>query len=152
MNKSIERFITVSTLLRNILIAHHAVAQSFALEAGKMIFLWIKDLHFNVGAGFKIIAADPINYYLSAIAAGFELNYQPTAISSFKFDTGFYYAGESLTFSDGNNVSLLTVNMDYQVIEDTFVRLGYRRIKTEHTNGISTNFDRGAYLGLLWQF
>ena len=35
MNKSIERFITVSTLLRNILIAHHAVAQSFALEAGE---------------------------------------------------------------------------------------------------------------------
>ncbi|MDH5389231.1 MAG: hypothetical protein OEY06_12395 [Gammaproteobacteria bacterium] len=29
---------------------------------------------------------------------------------------------------------------------------GNRKIKMEHINGITTNFDRGAYLSLLWQF
>ena len=104
------------------------------------------------GAGVKIIAADPLDYYLSATTIGVELAYRPVTISGLRFETSLYYAGEALTFSDGGSVSLLTVDMDYEVVSDTFIRLGYRRIKTEHTNGITADFDRGAYLGMAWEY
>ena len=104
------------------------------------------------GAGVKIIAADPLDYYLSATTIGVELAYRPATTSRLRFETSLYYAGEALTFSDGGSVSLLTVDMDYEVVSDTFIRLGYRRIKTEHTNGITADFDRGAYLGMAWEY
>lgn len=106
----------------------------------------------ELGAGLRIIAADPLDYYLSAIAIGAELAYRPATTPKFKFKSSLHYAGEALTFSDGGSVSLLIVNMDYEVVTDTFIRLGYRRIKTEHTNGSTADFDRGAYLGLAWTY
>ena len=106
----------------------------------------------ELGAGFRIIAADPLDYYLSAVAMGADLAYRSVTTPELKFKTGLYYAGESLTFSDGGSVSLLTVDMDYEVVSDIFIRLGYRRIKTEHTNGITADFDRGAYLGMAWTY
>ena len=104
------------------------------------------------GAGVRIIAADPLDYYLTAMAMGVELAYQLATTPAFKFKTSLYYAGEALTFSNGENVAFLMVNMDYEIASDTLIRLGYRRIKTEHTNSVVADFDRGAYLGLLWQF
>ena len=106
----------------------------------------------ELGAGFRIIVADPLDYYLSAVAMGVDLAYRPVTTPELKFKTGLYYAGEALTFSDGGSVSLLTVDMDYEVVSNTFIRLGYRRIKTEHTNGITADFDRGAYLGMAWTY
>jgi hypothetical protein len=108
--------------------------------------------HIELGAGFRIIAADPLDYYLSAVAVGAELAYRPATTPKFKLKSSLHYAGGTLTFSDGDSVSLLIVNMDYEVVSDTFIRLGYRRIKTEHTNGSTADFDRGAYLGLAWTY
>ena len=103
------------------------------------------------GAGVRIIAADPLDYYLTAMAMGVELAYRSTT-PAFKFKTGLYYAGEALTFSDGENVAFLMVNMDYEIVSDTFIRLGYRRIKTEINSGPTTDFDRGPYMGLSWSY
>ncbi|MCK5263420.1 MAG: hypothetical protein KAJ92_07015, partial [Gammaproteobacteria bacterium] len=70
----------------------------------------------ELGAGFRIIAADPLDYYLSAITIGAELAYRPATTPKFKFKSSLYYAGELLTFSDGNAISLLKVDMDYEVV------------------------------------
>ena len=53
------------------------------------------------GAGVRIIAADPLDYYLSATAIGVDLVYRPAITPGFKFETSLFYAGEALTFSDG---------------------------------------------------
>lgn len=106
----------------------------------------------ELGAGVRIIAADPLDYYLTAMAVGVELAYRPATTPKFKFKTSLYYAGEALTFSNGENVAFLMVNMDYEIASDTFIRLGYRRIKVELNNDLTTDFDRGAYLGLLWAY
>ena len=175
------------------LVTHGAIAQSFAIEAGKKdinlayanadaydnaaplvldaqllyskqnnhqdvlasigLAAFTDDAdHIKFGAGIKIIAADPLDYYLGAIAIGVELDFRPATIPALKFETSLYYAGEALTFSDGENIALLMVNMDYEIARDTFVRLGYRRIKSELNNNLTTDFDRGAYLGLLWAY
>ena len=105
-----------------------------------------KDL--KLGAGFKIIAADPLDYSLTAMTIGGELIFNPRR-SNLKIETSLYYAGQSLTFSDGASVSLFTVNMDYAISHRHFIRLGYRRIKTEIINEINDDFDDGAYLGLV---
>ena len=104
------------------------------------------------GVGFRLIAADPLDYYLTAVAVGVELAYRTSIVPEFKFEAGLYYAGESLTFSDGDSLSLLVANMDFEMSRHASIRLGYRRIKTQRTNGISDDFDRGVYLGLLWAF
>ncbi|MDH5735826.1 MAG: YfaZ family outer membrane protein, partial [Gammaproteobacteria bacterium] len=104
---------------------------------------------FGLGAGIKIIAADPLDYTLTAMSMGASVIYQH---KRFKFESSYYYAGQSLTYADGKSVSLLIVNMDYEIMHNTFIRLGYRNIKTDLNNGISADFDRGAYLGLSWLY
>lgn len=104
------------------------------------------------GAGVRTIVTDPLDYFLSAVAVGAELLYQPVTAPAFKFETSLYYAGEMLTFSDGENVALLRVNIDYEIASHTSIRLGYRRIKAELNKDITTDFDRGAYLGLSWVY
>lgn len=103
------------------------------------------------GIGIRLIAADPLDYYLSAIAPGVTLNYRP-AVPGLRLETSLHYAGENLTFSQAKSVFILTANLDYEVSGDFLIRFGYRNIKTEQTNGISVDFDRGAYAGLLWSF
>ncbi|MDH5612142.1 MAG: YfaZ family outer membrane protein [Gammaproteobacteria bacterium] len=104
------------------------------------------------GAGIRVIAADPLGYYLSALAVGVELAYRPSSPDRLHFQTGLNYAGESLTFADGDSVSWLYANCDYELMADASIRLGYRRIKTQQVHGMSEDFDRGVYLGLLWSF
>ena len=125
--------------------------QDILASVGLTPFTYISK-HTKIDAGFRIIVADPLNYYLSAIALGAELSYQPATTPAFKFATALYYAAESLTFSDGEEISLITFNMDHELADDTFIRLGYRRIRTELANGITSDFDRGAYLGLSWSY
>ena len=105
-----------------------------------------KDL--KLGAGFKIIAADPLDYSLTAMTMGGELIFNPQQ-SNLKIQTSLYYAGQSLTFSDGASVSTFTVNVDYAINHRHYIRLGYRRIRTEIINEINDDFDDGAYLGLV---
>lgn len=103
------------------------------------------------GISIRLIAADPLDYYLSAIAPGVTLNYRPT-VPGLRLETSLHYAGENLTFSQAKSVFILTANLDYEISGDLLIRFGYRNIKTEQTNGISVDFDRGAYAGLLWSF
>ena len=107
---------------------------------------------FEFGAGVRIIAADPLDYYLSALAVGAELTYRPVATPELKFETSVYYAGEALTFSDGQNITFLTVNMDYKITSATSIRLGCRRVKAVLNNQLTTDFVRGVYLGLAWAY
>ncbi|MCW8853205.1 MAG: YfaZ family outer membrane protein [Gammaproteobacteria bacterium] len=106
---------------------------------------------FNMGLGCRLVAADPLDYYLTAVTVGGELIFQPEASGS-RLETSLYYAGESLSFSDARSVSAFSVNVDYKIQADRFIRLGYRKIRTQLNNGISSDFDRGAYLGLVTSF
>ena len=106
---------------------------------------------FKLGGGFKIIAADPVDFYLTAMALGGEIIYRSNS-SKLRFESAIYYAAESLTYSDGKKVKLLMINLDYEIANDTFIRIGHRKITTQLNNAITVDFDRGSYLGLLWLY
>ena len=106
-----------------------------------------KDL--KLGAGFKIIAADPLDYSLTAMAIGGDIIYRPHA-SRFRLESSFYHAGKSLTYGDGKEVTLLMINLDYEISRATFIRIGHRKITTQLNNDVTVDIDRGSYLGLSW--
>lgn len=106
----------------------------------------------ELGAGFSFIAADPLASYLSALTVGAELVYRPTNIPRLKLSTNGYYAPHASTFSQGKNVAMYSINADYSFFAHSAVRLGYRRIKMMLDDGLVTDFNRGVYLGLVWNF
>lgn len=106
----------------------------------------------ELGAGLSLIAADPLASYLSALAPGAELVYRPANMPRLKLFANGYYAPHALTFSQGESVTMHSVNADYRLFVHGAVRLGYRRIKMVLDNGLVTDFTRGVYLGLVWKF
>ena len=106
----------------------------------------------SAGAGCRLVAADPLDYSLTAVALGGELIYQSRRSPEFRVETSLYHAATSLSFSDARNVSLITINIDYEIKRESFIRLGYRKITTQFNDGITIDFDRGIYLGLFWLY
>lgn len=106
----------------------------------------------ELGAGLGIIAADPLASYLSALTPGAELVYHPSNMPRLKLFANGYYAPRALTFSQGKSVAMHSLNADYRLFAHSTVRLGYRRIKMVLDNGLVTDFTRGVYLGLVWDF
>ncbi|MDT8451891.1 MAG: YfaZ family outer membrane protein [Gammaproteobacteria bacterium] len=106
----------------------------------------------ELGIGLSIIAADPLASYLSALAPGAELVYRPSNMPRLKLFTNGYYATHALTFSQGRSVAMQSFNADYRLSAHSAFRIGYRRIRMVLNNGIITDFNRGVYLGLLWNF
>ncbi len=124
------------------------------INSNRAVFIAFTDItrQLELGAGFSIIAADPLASYLSALAPGVELVYRPANMPRLILFANGYYAPHALTFSQGESIAMYSVNADYRLFTYSYVRLGYRRIKMVLENGLVTDFTRGVYLGLVWKF
>jgi len=99
-------------------------------------------------AAIKVFAADPLDYYLTSVAVGGALIFEPASTSHTKLTATLYYSPESLTFSDADRFWLVDIAMDYFFQHNLAMHLGYRRVRTEIKNAPDTDFDRGGYIGL----
>lgn len=103
---------------------------------------------FTYKAAIKAFVADPLDYYLTSLAVGGLLLFEPESSPQIKLETTIYYSPESLTFSDGDRFWLIDIAMDYYLQHELAMNIGYRRIRTQIKNMPDTDFDRGGYIGL----
>ena len=112
---------------------------------------------FSVGVGIKGVVArvkggNPETSNASALALGGMVRYSPPAIRRLGFVGEVYLSPNIVTFGDANRYVEAGVRMEYEVIPQAVVYLGYRKIGFGLKNQPDATLDEGFNLGVRISF
>lgn len=99
------------------------------------------------GYGIGTTGAD-----IGAFAIGGLVHYSPPSLSRLGLVTQIYYSPEILTFMDGKHLQSVELRVEYKVLTQAVVYLGYRNIDADLDGGGSIDIDDGGHLGLRFMF
>ena len=103
---------------------------------------------FNFGLGLKGLVADA-DKDMSVVAFGIFVEY--AFYDALNINASYHYAPEVLTFSGGKNYKETRIALDYELVNNGFITVGYRDIETEFDDS-NVNFDDSAYAGFKFKF
>ena len=112
---------------------------------------------FSVGVGIKGVVAkvkgnNPTTSNASAMALGAMARYSPPATQRLGFVGEVYLSPNIVTFGDANRYVETGVRMEYEVIPQAVVYLGYRRIGFGLKTQPDATLDEGFNLGVRISF
>ena len=87
-----------------------------------------------------------------AIAVGGKIHYAPPALRGVGFGANAYYAPKVTSFSDAEGFTEYNLLVDYQLMPQALLYLGYREIRTDIENAGWVDVDDGGYLGVQFRF
>ena len=88
----------------------------------------------------------------TALALGGFLNYEIPTVPNLSVRADAYYAPDVLSFDEIQRYSDLSARVQYRIIEQAWVYLGYRRADVNPDRGHSQKIDEGGYVGLMLWF
>ncbi len=108
----------------------------------------------SAGIGLKALSARiaTANINASALALGGMLRYSPPAERRLAFVGQLYYAPSIITFGSANNYLETGARVEYELIPQAVVYLGYRNIAFNLNNRGSNTFDSGFNIGARMSF
>lgn len=131
--------------------ASTAVTKPKITTAGlKIVNPYINDKGLSLGLGIKGVWAD--NYTKSFVATPLEIFAKYEVNELFTLDLSASYAPKVLTHSEGSKYTATNIKANYKVIDNGFVYLGLRSIKTDYKDGTSLEFDDSIFFGYKVQF
>ncbi len=89
---------------------------------------------------------------IGALAIGGLVQYSPPSLSRLGLVGQLYFAPEILTFMDGKNLLSMEFRVEYKVLTQAVVYVGYRDIESDLDGGGSIDVDSGGHLGLRFMF
>jgi hypothetical protein len=104
----------------------------------------------GVGVRGYAIGLDTID--ISALAIGGLVQYSPPALNRLSVVAQVFYAPEILTFMDGKHMQSVEFRVEYKILTQATVYLGYRDIEADLDFGGSVDIDDGGHLGLRFTF
>ena len=109
---------------------------------------------FSAGAGIKALAAHTVGTNESAIAIGGMLRYSPPSLSRLGIIGQLYFSPNITTFGDADRYEQSEAQVEYAIIPNAAVYIGYRNIQFDlNTGGKSkTTLDEGAFVGVRMSF
>ena len=108
---------------------------------------------FSVGVGVKGLAAHTAGTNESAIALGGLMRYSPPSISHMGILGLAYFSPNITTFGDADRYFEYRVQVEYLVIPNAAVYIGYRDIEFNLNTGLgNTTLDEGAFIGVRMSF
>ena len=111
---------------------------------------WSQSGTFDIKLGGQAIIADADPGTAYALALGGQVRYTPVArvgISGHVF-----FAPKIITWGDGERYNEYGVRLDYQLLPQAFVYIGYRKISTKFDNGDTLDFDKDGHIGMQFFF
>jgi len=112
----------------------------------KVINPYIDDHGFSLGLGMKTVVAD--NYSSeSFIATPLELFATYNVNEQLSIETQVGYAPKILTFLDGNTYKDAMLKVNYRIIDNGYVYVGGRKIKTEYEDIGTIEYDDSVFFG-----
>jgi len=101
----------------------------------------------NAGIGFKGFTANTDLYDLLAFGIGGELHYTPASINRLGFRVQFYHAPNIVTFMDAERLTYSTLSIEYDLLQQAKVYLGYRNVRASINGQSSIDLDDDTHLG-----
>lgn len=89
---------------------------------------------------------------IGALAVGGMVHYSPPSLSRLGLVGQIYYSPEILTFMDGKHLISTEVRVEYKVLTQAVVYVGYRNIDADLDNGGDIDIDDGGHLGIRYMF
>ena len=102
----------------------------------------------NVGLGAKGFIANTDSYDIIATAVGGQLRYAPPSLNRFAVAASLFYAPGIVSFMDADNFLYTTTRLEYEVLAQAKVYLGYRRVTAKINNRSETTLDSDIHLGM----
>jgi len=107
----------------------------------------------TVGVGIKaLVAKVPNNKGATALAIGGVVRFAPFSDTRFGMGGSVFLSPNIVTFGDAERISETGLKMDYEVIPQAVVYLGYRRIKLGIKFAPDAILDEGAHIGVRISF
>jgi hypothetical protein len=101
----------------------------------------------NLGIGFKGFTANTDTYDLLAFAIGGELHYTPQSMSRVGFRAQFYHAPNIVTFMDADRLTYSTLSIEYDLLQQAKVYLGYRNVRASFSGQSNVDLDDDTHIG-----
>lgn len=111
----------------------------------KMINPYINDYGFSFGLGIKGALADNSDKTFVAVPLEFFVSY--IVDERFHIDSEIAYAPKVLTFSDGDSYKEWNAKVNYKLLENGYLYLGTRGIKTFYSNDKDIAYDNNLFFG-----
>jgi len=112
---------------------------------------WSQSGTFDISIGTRFYYTSPANLDLSAMAIGGAVRFSP----AHRFGIGghFYYAPDITSFQDAKTFSEAGIRIDYQLLPQAFVYVGYRTIEVDIVDGPkNVELDDDAHVGIKMLF
>jgi len=112
---------------------------------------------FSVGVGLKGVIAQvngntTTDHNVSALALGAMVRYSPPTISRLGFVGQMYLSPNIITFGDADRYVETGARIEYEIIPQAVVYVGYRRIAFDLKSQPRATLDEGATLGVRMSF
>ena len=142
LNEDSNYFLTASFLRSEISNADTQKLTTFGL---KVVNPYIDDRGVSLGMGIKGVwvenSTDDFMATPLSIFATYILN------DNISLDLSGAYAPKVLTYKDGEHYKEFVGKLNYKVIDNGYVYIGVRNIKTEYKNNIDVKYDDSAFFG-----
>jgi hypothetical protein len=112
---------------------------------------WSKSGTFDISLGGRLVHTSPANVDLAALAFGGQVRFSP--IHRVGLGGAVFYAPGITSFMDAESYTETNLRLDYQVLPQAFVYLGYRNIEVDIDGGADdAELDEGMHLGFKMLF
>ncbi len=106
----------------------------------------------TVGVGVKGLTAKVADIDAAALALGGLVRYAPFADSRFGIIGQLYFSPNIVTFGNANRYTEAVLRLEYEIIPQAAVYVGYRRISFGFENLPNIVLEKGAHLGVRMMF
>jgi len=106
----------------------------------------------HVGVGLKGFSANTDAFDLFAVAIGGELRFSPASIPRLAVRANLYHAPGIVTFMDADRFSYGTLSVEYEILQQATVYLGYRNVEVDRKGFANTELDDDSHIGLRIEF
>lgn len=111
---------------------------------------WSKSGTFDIAMGMRLVYATPGDLDMGALAFGGRMRFSP--VPRLGIGGHIYYAPDITSFMDSKSYQELGVRLDYQLLPQAFVYVGYRNIEVDFGGPTDWELDDEAHVGFKMLF
>jgi hypothetical protein len=106
----------------------------------------------GIGGRLYYLDSDKSNQSGTALGLGGFVNWEIPSVTNLSIRSDFYYAPDVLAFDEIERYLDFTARVQYRIIEQAWVYVGYRNAEVKAEFGGKQTIDEGGHLGLMIWF
>jgi hypothetical protein len=121
-------------------------------ESGFKIEKEFANTNFLVGVGVKMNYTPKGSKDFLSLPLSFHMGYTIPMMVPIHLLAQFHYAPEVLSFMDANNYIEYRFDIDFELIRNALINVGYRNLEMKFDNTAYLNYNESVYIGIKFRF